>query len=361
MEINRENYEAYLLDQLEGKLSIELQLQLRDFLAMNPDCTTEFEDEFLWTLPQDDIQFPDKRSLKKEIPDGDARPANHNFDLFCIARMEGDLSDNQVREHDLMMQENPDLQISWHSWQKTRLNVDPVPYPGKDRLKRKVPGSRSILWVTLISSAAAIALVAVILTHRQPPAYRYGTNKEIRLPLIQENGTFIPVPPPLENLQGRLSLLNGKTLPSPASSPRQVQESLEEVQEPDMAGMADKQAALQADPIRMVLAANSIAAPVARGEYDRIKPFRIPDSPVHMNRITLSRLADMNLQEMVEEYAEKKNFSIWTIAGAGIRGINRITGSDMELMAAKDNEGDVTGFQFKSKLLNITTPLAKQE
>ena len=111
----------------------------------------------------------------------------------------------------------------------------------------------------------------------------------------------------------------------------------------------------------MFLAANSIAAPVARGEYDRIKPFRIPDSPVHMNRITLSRLADMNLQEMVEEYAEKKNFSIWTIAGAGIRGINRITGSDMELMAAKDNEGDVTGFQFKSKLLNITTPLAKQE
>jgi hypothetical protein len=362
MEINWENYEAYLLDQLEGKLSLELQLQLRDFLAMNPDCATESGEEFLWTLPRDHIEFPHKHTLKKEIPDGDARPAAHNFDLFCIARMEGDLSAKQVREHDLMIEEDPDLQTTWRSWQKTRLRGDTVRFPGKNKLKRKVPGYRSIQWITLISSAAAIALIAVILTHRHPPAFRFAADEEIRLPLNEGKETFVPVPTPLKNLPFRLSSHDGKALPPTASSSKHVQESIEDVQGPDRAsGMTDKQGALLPDPLRVVLAVNSIPAPVARGEYDRIRPLKVPDSPVHMNRITLSRLADMNLQEVVEEYAKEKDFSIWTIASAGIKGINLITGSNMELFAARDNEGDVTGFQFKSKRLNITTPLAKQE
>ena len=35
MEINRHNYEAYLLDQLEGNLSVEDQQKLHDFLLYN--------------------------------------------------------------------------------------------------------------------------------------------------------------------------------------------------------------------------------------------------------------------------------------------------------------------------------------
>jgi hypothetical protein len=63
----------------------------------------------------------------------------------------------------------------------------------------------------------------------------------------------------------------------------------------------------------------------------------------------------------VEAYAEEKNLSLFSIASAGIRGINRITGSDIELYAAKDDEGEISGFQFKSKRLNISTPLQKPE
>ena len=43
-EINRDNYEAYFLDSLEGSLTKEEQLALNQFLEQNPDLKEELED-----------------------------------------------------------------------------------------------------------------------------------------------------------------------------------------------------------------------------------------------------------------------------------------------------------------------------
>jgi hypothetical protein len=80
-----------------------------------------------------------------------------------------------------------------------------------------------------------------------------------------------------------------------------------------------------------------------------------------MNGVSITMLAEMDLQEVVEVYTEEKDISIWTIANAGIKGINRITGSNIALLAARDDEGEISGFQLKSRRLSITRPLEREE
>ena len=60
MEINRNNYEAFLLDLMEGKLSIEEKQKIRDFLKMNPDCAMLNEETKPWILETAKVTFSGK-------------------------------------------------------------------------------------------------------------------------------------------------------------------------------------------------------------------------------------------------------------------------------------------------------------
>ncbi len=69
MEFNKENYEEYALDFLEGNLSSEDRLQFESFLWRNPDIKTEFDDFQLIYLPEPNSaeKFPNKERLIKPV------------------------------------------------------------------------------------------------------------------------------------------------------------------------------------------------------------------------------------------------------------------------------------------------------
>jgi len=67
MKINRENYEVYFLDYLEGKLPPDLVDELLIFMDKNPDLKDEFEGlDTVALAPDEDIVFENKDSLKKK-------------------------------------------------------------------------------------------------------------------------------------------------------------------------------------------------------------------------------------------------------------------------------------------------------
>ena len=41
--------------------------------------------------------------------------------------------------------------------------------------------------------------------------------------------------------------------------------------------------------------------------------------------------------------------------------INRLAGSDISLMAPRDEEGEVSGFRLKSKRISLSRPLSRDE
>ncbi|MEN9638986.1 MAG: hypothetical protein RLZZ262_854 [Bacteroidota bacterium] len=64
MEINRNNYEAFLIDYLEGNLTPDAQHQVEAFLLANPDIQAECEDVMGFSLPQEAVSFDDKQDIK---------------------------------------------------------------------------------------------------------------------------------------------------------------------------------------------------------------------------------------------------------------------------------------------------------
>jgi len=67
MNINRSNYEAYLLDWMEGNLTVELQQELKAFLAANPDLQVDLElDEWIKLAEPEQI-FELKDRLKRGV------------------------------------------------------------------------------------------------------------------------------------------------------------------------------------------------------------------------------------------------------------------------------------------------------
>ena len=82
---------------------------------------------------------------------------------------------------------------------------------------------------------------------------------------------------------------------------------------------------------------------------DRIEPLNISPVPIHISSLSLAQISDLGLQEMMEGYVEEKDLSLWKIANAGIKGINKITGSNISLMASRDEDGEVSGFRLRFK------------
>ena len=133
MNINRNNYEAYLLDLFEGRLTAEDRRAVRDFLLLNPDCRGGLDGTEPWILEDGRIPFPGREQLKKLFPDGTSMLTETNFDLFSIARLEGDLTDWQEKDHNSMVAKDEDKSREWADWQKTKLTLTPITFTGKDQ------------------------------------------------------------------------------------------------------------------------------------------------------------------------------------------------------------------------------------
>ena len=119
MNINRNNYEAFLLDLMEGRLSAEEKERLYKFLLKHPDCPGPEADLDLWALEESRITFPAVAVLKKKLPEPTSKLSKSNFDLFSIARLEHDLTTDQEEEHKALVAKDEIKRVEWQGWQKT--------------------------------------------------------------------------------------------------------------------------------------------------------------------------------------------------------------------------------------------------
>ncbi len=379
MEINRHNYEAFLLDLLEGNLPVEDQKQVHDFLRLNPDCAMELMDIEPWILEGEELSFQNKTLLKKEFPDSSSSLSNHNFDLFSIARMEGDLSPEQESAHQTMLSLD-DLKYSqWLEWQQTRLRPGKLEFKGKELLKRKEGPKRRMVWISVVSTAAALALLFIL--------FRTGPN----IPLQQQ---AMQAPQELTSQELSSQELSSRELSSQDISQQQasaaaVEEALENssvqtASEPSLQNLKEpvlfsvrkeqevpeelgsKATEMTRYELKTQLRPGSAMqitaiSPVAEVVPDQIEALYVSPVPVQMSSLTVAQIYDMDLQEALVDYTSEKDISILSIANAGIKGINKLAGSDLSLLASRDEEGEVSGFLFKGKRFSLTKPIGKED
>lgn len=189
MRVNRNNYEAYLLDLSEGNLSDELQRELNSFLASNPNLDTDLIDDF--PILEDEIT---ERIDKDLLTFDSITPANRKH--FFIAYHEGDLHSSDQNKVTDFISENSEYNFEFNQFSKLSLKPSVVVFKEKESLHSITNSDKSrglFYWSLRI---AAILIIGFILnalfqnTINISPKYTFENNRPDLRPTIPKEGTF---------------------------------------------------------------------------------------------------------------------------------------------------------------------------
>jgi len=137
--LDRDTYEAWLLDRIEGRLTSAQERELDAFLAANPDLHALGSGEAL-DLGDEAIRFAGKEALHRELPPR-GLPDATRLDDFLVALGEGDLSPGQVRELQRYLYEHPEAQHDARLMELAHLVTDQTAAMERDTLLRTFPPS----------------------------------------------------------------------------------------------------------------------------------------------------------------------------------------------------------------------------
>lgn len=136
--INKETYEAYFLDYIEGNLSPKDTDILLIFLDQNPDLKNELESYSDVTLTPP-ASYIDKASLKQVDVVNDVI-STKNALHFAIANFENQISESKKEELLALALKNPSIEKEISLVSKTKLIADEsIKYPEKGKLKKAIP------------------------------------------------------------------------------------------------------------------------------------------------------------------------------------------------------------------------------
>ncbi|MCF8255210.1 MAG: hypothetical protein K9H61_03445 [Bacteroidia bacterium] len=188
MQINRDNYEVFLVDHLDGTLSQELTQELFAFLAANKDLQEELNllqsenNQAVFFEPKLEIDFG---FLKKE----DTMAVDEEL---MVAALEGDLSKEDVLSFERNLELYPALKKEYALFQLTKLPKVTVEFFGKNQLKKKL-GFVIPLYVKLGSIAAVLlAFIFIGLLYKGTNTMQESTSGLVsNEPKVMENPSSI--------------------------------------------------------------------------------------------------------------------------------------------------------------------------
>lgn len=159
MEINKDNYEAILVDYLDGNLNSQEEAMLLLFLENNPAINEEFTllREANLSIPEESVFSFNKETLKKPTQ---IRVSDYHNAI--ISYIEGNLTQKEEQQllHDIAAY--PELKKEYSLFDKTKLNpADKLIFRNKESLKRK--SARIIPLYFKVASIAAIFIAIFLL------------------------------------------------------------------------------------------------------------------------------------------------------------------------------------------------------
>jgi len=221
MKINRNNYEAWLLDLFEGNLSPEQEADVALFLEQNPDLKVDAEEFDKVSLPPEkqirlDNSFTGK--LKRPIISPVGKINSSNYEDFFIAWYEDTLRDDEKVNLEQFLHENPEFNEEFLLYGKIKLPKEKgIIYPDKNSLKKTaiIPLYSKI---GVIASVAA-ACIAVLLIFK-PFTQSTVSNDQISMLqtkpfILSAEAPEIAMRPTTATLVHYESVVNNFTSPEP--------------------------------------------------------------------------------------------------------------------------------------------------
>jgi len=162
MEINRNNYEAYFIDYLDGNLDESLVDRFIEFLQENPDMKEELKLFKSISVIPEEITFQPKNKLYKSKYD-----IEEEFNMAAVAEIEGDLEEEETAAFTEYLDAHPEKQKDHWLFEKTILTADEnIRFARKDRLYKKPVRKVVLLWAGRVAAILVLGLAIFSLIDR---------------------------------------------------------------------------------------------------------------------------------------------------------------------------------------------------
>jgi len=295
-----------------------------------------------------DISFPNRNNLHKSYSDLE----NEQFELLCIADIEGDLSTDQSEEIKMILESDINSRKVYNGFRNLRLVPETITYKNKNALRRKTAAGKIIhLAIISMSAAASVGILVTAITF---------LNRSVEKPVqVSDAKTGINIPALITNETDKAGpeeihvsadfIVNRETAPSIITA---KEEKIEIITE--------------SGPAR-----EAVSAPAATVHYAALLPSGQPSGSLAEINLTEPAPAnyELSLRENITLRFKEKVLGIenpsnspvkgYEIANAGLNGINKLLGWEMNLSAKTGEEGEVMGLSFNSGLIKIQTPVKK--
>ncbi len=368
MNINSQNYEAYLLDLIEGRLRADEQRLLKAFIDSHPEYGN-WEDftEPLPALQASTVTMLDKEKLMVAETAGAEMVNAENFDHFAIAWHEGLLNQEDKLAVEQFILQNPAYRKAFTQYGKVYLKADEaLVYPDKESLFQRQKIAPFYAFSRNIAVAASILLLfglGLWWQLQDRPAERLTSLPQLSALSATTLETQIIVPK--AELRTQTSQVYVSTaIPEETIRIEQRFEPFESLAMNQSTGInwTPAMALLYDDNIQNMYYFFDGAAFLASLQAEET-----PAQKSVMGRIfaNLTNKAQNKLQlGSAENLAQtnsnptnKPGISLWKVAEAGVRTYNVLTDNQVELKKITDSNGKIQAVRFDSESIDLTRTL----
>lgn len=366
MDISRKNYESFFIDYLDGGLSPEQVVELMTFLEENPDLKEELNEFEKIKIEPGKVSFSSKTSLKKGFVVSDS-----NFNDLCIASLEGDLTKEEATVFQNWLQQNPLKTREFELYKKACLIPEKIIFDYKSTLKKSPVGRifTPKVWGYFSAAASIIILITLYLFISRPdnentiiseiitdttnikPKSQTGPEHQTKTDIEKE---IIPYDKPgdLTKLQ-ESKPQNIKVIEKPVYK-RQITNIVAELNHLALFNTNET-------PLHKIHRKENLSLPQNPVLLSLADSRQFDVTEVSGNNLTLSQMIiktfKIRVLEENEDAVDFDNLSLWDIADAGIRGVNKIVGWEMELDKEYSEEGDLIALAFDSNTVSFSRSL----
>lgn len=368
--ITRENYEEHFLDYFDGILSEKEVEELLRFLSLN----TDLEDEFYLLMQQTsevNLSSDDFSSLivKRESKIGYELSS---FDYLCVADLEHDITEEEVRILEDSIQSNSKLKGDYLIYQKTRLEEEPIVCLFKNELKKNVfveKGGKTRR-IASYSSVAAAVLLVFYLAYNETDNLKVADDVAKKIEVVAPRSTnevvkemvkrpvMAEVSTSLSNKPAVLNKVKSTAFDASSSSPL-LSETKEKVLSAQTQ-VKEQLAYLQVDlnnvsvePSKVATLA-SIPAAVENSASKVMSGSILSDNELAKSVADFLDKAKGETSQLTGTIEEVKGRKRGVFIGKLISGVNTILGTDMQYSSRYTSDGKLVAVSFEVGKLNYS-------
>jgi hypothetical protein len=353
MKIDRNNYEAFFLDCHEGTISSADKAKLDKFLSENGDLEREFQDFVNISIQPEKIVYQAKSFLKKELSDVSVINSE-NFDEFCVAKLEGDLLENENVTFEKYLNNNANSAIDYKIYLKTLLEPDKsIVFNNKSQLKRRELQKKTNPVYFWLSAAASIAALLVLyFSFNKPNELKTLAKNEIQIekPKNQQN-EFHGITQQKESSKIENSEVVGQK--NSKSELKQTETLIDKVKgiEAQPSGLTSIQSIyLSKLPEKNIDQALCLANGISTNQYDKHET--VANNSANLKDLLMSKVNSVINSNYLSYFTDDR-LDIKALTISGLTSLEKFTGTKVEYDKETGSYGNRTIYAFNSKLLSF--------